>query len=91
MALIFERRFEALEPTVIQSQGRGASWSTHQAIEGVLDDVKRIDDHIARVRIGGVEAVWCSLKHPALNWGSSVGDTSTTWQRRPPAQRGSSP
>lgn len=60
---------EALEPTVIHSQGRGAAWSTHQAIELVSDETRPIDDHLSRIRVGHVEAIWCSLKHPARNWG----------------------
>lgn len=60
---------EALEPTVIHSQGRGARSSTHQAIERICDDIDRIDDEVAFVTIGTTRAVWCSLKHPARNWG----------------------
>jgi hypothetical protein len=60
---------EALQPTVIHSQGRAAGSSTHQAVERVVDQVSEIDEHVARVRIGEVEAIWCSLKHPGRNWG----------------------
>lgn len=63
------RTIEVLEPTIIHSQGRSAGWSTHRAVESILDNVQRVDDHIAVVRVGQVEAVWCSLKHPARNWG----------------------
>jgi len=60
---------KALQPTVIHSQGRAAGSSTHQAVERVVDQVSEIDEHVARVRIGEVEAIWCSLRHPARNWG----------------------
>ncbi len=60
---------EALQPTVIQSQGRGQKWSTHQAVEMVLDNVVQVDDHLALVSVGDCDAVWCSLRHPARNWG----------------------
>ena len=61
---------ETLEPTIIQSQGRSTSgWSTHQAIELVADAVEPIDEHISLIRVGTSSAVWCSLRHPARNWG----------------------
>lgn len=60
---------EALDPTVIHSQGRGGAWSTHQAVERVVDELEPVDDNVWRVRIGDVKAIWCSLKHPARNWG----------------------
>lgn len=60
---------EVLEPTIIHSQGRGLRLSTHQAMERICDTVERVDDEIAFVTIGEVSAVWCSLKHPARNWG----------------------
>lgn len=59
---------EALQPTVIHSQGRGAKWTTHQAVERLVDDLEPVDEHVGRVRIGEVEAIWCSLRHPARNW-----------------------
>lgn len=60
---------KVLKPTVIQSQGRAASGSTHQAVEQLVDSIERLDDHVALVEIAGVEVVWCSLRHPARNWG----------------------
>jgi hypothetical protein len=60
---------EVLEPTIIHSQGRSMALSTHQAVERICDGVDRIDDEVALVTVGGVSAVWCSLKHPARNWG----------------------
>jgi uracil-DNA glycosylase len=59
---------EVLSPTVIHSQGRAAGWSTHQAVERIADQVDWLDEHVARVRVGDVEAVWCSLRHPARYW-----------------------
>jgi hypothetical protein len=61
---------ETLKPTIIQSQGRSTSgWSTHRAIELVADAVEPVDEHISLIRIGETQAVWCSLRHPARNWG----------------------
>lgn len=60
---------EILEPTIIHSQGRSVGLSTHQAIGRICDTVDRVDDEVAYVTIGRVNAVWCSLKHPARNWG----------------------
>lgn len=60
---------EVLQPTIIHSQGRSAGLSTHQAIERICDTVDRVDDQVAFVAIGQTNAVWCSLKHPARNWG----------------------
>lgn len=60
---------EVLEPTIIHSQGRSIGLSTHQAVERICDRVDRVDDDVAFVTIGKVSAVWCSLKHPARNWG----------------------
>lgn len=60
---------EVLEPTIIHSQGRSLGLSTHQAIEHICDTVDRVDDEVAFVTIGRTHALWCSLKHPARNWG----------------------
>jgi hypothetical protein len=38
-------------------------------IELVADEVTWVDEHVARLRIGSVDTVWCSLRHPARNWG----------------------
>ena len=57
-----------LQPTIVHSQGRGQSGSTHQAIERVARHVKWIDEHVAEADLGGVSVVWCSLRHPARNW-----------------------
>ena len=60
---------ETLNPTIIHSQGRSKGWSTHRAVEILADNIEPIDEHISRLRIGTTDAVWCSLKHPARNWG----------------------
>lgn len=60
---------EVLEPTVVQSQGRRNGLSTHQAVERLCDSIDRVDDEVAIITVGKVTAVWCSLKHPARNWG----------------------
>lgn len=61
---------DTLQPTIIHSQGRSQSgWSTHQAIETLADKIEPIDEYNSRIRFGNSEAVWCSLKHPARNWG----------------------
>lgn len=58
----------ALQPTIVHSQGRGQSGSTHQAVEKVASRVRWIDEHVAEADIGGVPVIWCSLRHPARNW-----------------------
>jgi hypothetical protein len=77
---------EALEPTIIHSQGRAASWSTHQAVERITDDAQQLDEHLSRVRVGSVEAIWCSLRHPSRNWAqlgrSYLRDTAAPALRR---------
>jgi hypothetical protein len=60
---------EVLEPVVIQSQGRAARVSTHQAVERAVDTIRWLDGEVAEVTVGGASAVWCSLRHPARNWG----------------------
>jgi len=60
---------ETLNPTIIQSQGRSKGWSTHRAIEILADDIEPIDEHVALISVAGKRVVWCSLRHPARNWG----------------------
>lgn len=60
------RTVEILQPTIIHTQGRKrAGASTHSAFEAIVDECDRVSDWNARVRIGDVEAVWCSLPHPS--------------------------
>jgi hypothetical protein len=73
------RTIEILRPTVIQTQGRKRTGhSTHSAFEAIVDDYMPLTEWNARVRIGGIEAVWCSLPHPssgpphAWQWPSTV-------------------
>lgn len=62
----FRRTVEILRPSIIHTQGRKASGpSTHSAFERILDAVEVIDPWNAVVRVGDVEAVWCSLPHPS--------------------------
>lgn len=58
----------ALKPTIVHSQGRGQSGSTHQAVERVARRVNWLDEYVAEAEIGGMPVVWCSLRHPARNW-----------------------
>lgn len=58
-----------LEPTIIHSQGRRqAEKCAHTSVEAVCDEIDWVDEYVARVRIGEVQAVWVSLKHPTMNW-----------------------
>lgn len=63
---------ERLEPTIIHSQGRAKTGSTHQAVAAAADNVRWTDEHVGVARFGSVEAVWCSLRHPARNWAHLV-------------------
>lgn len=61
---------EILEPTVIHSQGRReAGKSSHTSVEAVCDQIDRVDEYVARVKVGKVQTVWVSLRHPSLQWG----------------------
>jgi hypothetical protein len=62
------RTIEVLKPTVIHSQG----WSSNPAkstpatsVAAVADNVEPIDEWLARIHVGEVDAVWCFLPHPA--------------------------
>ena len=60
------RTVEILRPTIIHTQGRKISGaSTHSAFEQIVDEADRLDPWNAVVRIGDVEAAWCSLPHPS--------------------------
>ena len=61
---------QTLQPTIIQSQGRSKGWSTHRAIEMIAEtSTATANEHIRLISVVGRQIVWCSLKHPALNWG----------------------
>lgn len=75
----------ALQPTIVHSQGRGQSGSTHQAVERVARRVSWIDEYVAEAEIGGMPVVWCSLRHPARNW-AQLG-RQYLWETAVPALR----
>lgn len=71
-----------LRPTVIHSQGRTTrGLSTHTAVKSVLDECTDVSEWNARVRIDGVETVWCSLPHPAAGAPFAWQWTSTAFFR----------
>lgn len=60
------RTVEILRPTIIHTQGRKqAGASTHSAFEAILDSCSVVGEWNSVVRVGDVEAVWCSLPHPS--------------------------
>lgn len=73
------RTVEILEPTIIHTQGRtkrGAS--TESAFRSVIDEVERVSDNTAWVRVGDRWAVWSALPHP-----SAGGAFAWQWPRAP--------
>jgi hypothetical protein len=61
---------QILDPTIIDSQGRREGGrSTHSSVEAIFDEIDRISDHVARLRIRATRAVWVSLRHPSMQWG----------------------
>jgi hypothetical protein len=57
---------EALEPTVIHTQGRPVKGaSPESALRAIADDIEDVDEFVRIVTIGDVAAVWCSLAHPS--------------------------
>ncbi len=60
------RTVEILRPTIVHTQGRKKTGqSTHSAFESIVDKYDRVSEWNARVTIGDVDAVWCSLPHPS--------------------------
>ena len=64
--LHLRRTIEILQPTVIHTQGRKrAGQSTHSTLADIADETDWTSDWNAHVRIGPVDAIWCSLPHPS--------------------------